>query len=151
MTAIAIEQAPGSLVRDPLVGTSLTAECLADWSDSQSAWSDAEPAAQTKASPAESIQAKAESIQAKAGSIQAKAGPSQCFSDPPALAASPSMENCDALLVSLASRRIIVARRGQRVCLWSAERFCRPLRSIKPGEKVFYNGQLDTVRAIAIY
>lgn len=149
MTAIAIEQAPGPLVRDPLVGTSLTAECLADWSDSQSAWSDAEPAAQTKSSPAESIQAKAESI-------QAKAGPSQCFSDPPALAApalaaSPSMENCDALLVSLASRRIIVARRGQRVCLWSAERFCRPLRSIKPGEKVFYNGQLDTVRAIAIY
>ena len=137
MTAIAIEQAPGPLVRDPLVGTSLTAECLADWSDSQSAWSDVEPAAQTKASPAESI--------------QAKAGPSQCFSDPPALAASPSMENCDALLVSLASRRIIVARRGQRVCLWSAERFCRPLRSIKPGEKVFYNGQLDTVRAIAIY
>ena len=144
MTAIAIEQAPGPLVRDPLVGTSLTAECLADWSDSQSAWSDAEPAAQTKSSPAESIQAKAESI-------QSKAGPSQCFSDPPALAASPSMENCDALLVSLASRRIIVARRGQRVCLWSAERFCRPLRSIKPGEKVFYNGQLDTVRAIAIY
>lgn len=137
MTALAIDQASGPSVREPCVETSFAADPVVDWNDVEPAWPlvDQGPNPQVTSN----------------GRIPAFAESDRRLPQVATLAASPSMENCDALLVSLASRRIIVARRGQRVCLWSAEQFCKPMRAIKPGEKVFYNGQLDTVRAIAVY
>ena len=65
--------------------------------------------------------------------------------------ASPSLETCDALLISLRSQRFVVVRRGGRIPICSAERVCRPLRELRPGERVFYKGQPDQVRAMAVY
>ncbi|WP_372895463.1 hypothetical protein [Stieleria sp.] len=65
--------------------------------------------------------------------------------------ASPSIEHCDALIVSLTSQRFVIVRRGDKIRLWSAEQICRPIRLLRPGERVYYNGRLETVRALTVY
>ena len=64
---------------------------------------------------------------------------------------SPTLEDCDALMVSLASQRFVIVRRDGQIRIWSAEQICRPVRKLRPGERVYYNGHLDTVRALAVY
>ncbi|QDV40518.1 hypothetical protein Enr13x_03240 [Stieleria neptunia] len=64
---------------------------------------------------------------------------------------SPTIANCDALIVSLASQRFVIVRRGDPIRIWSAEQLCRPIRTLRPGERVYYNGRADTVRAITVY
>ncbi|MDV6032938.1 MAG: hypothetical protein F9B45_23200 [Phycisphaera sp. RhM] len=64
---------------------------------------------------------------------------------------SPSIESCDALIVSLTSQRFVIVRRGDKIRLWSAEQLCRPIRALRPGEGVYHNGRIDTVRALTVY
>ena len=64
---------------------------------------------------------------------------------------SPSIERCDALIVSLTSQRFVIVRRGDKIRLWSAEQLCRPIRTLRPGERVYYTGRPDTVRALSVY
>ena len=54
-------------------------------------------------------------------------------------------------MISLESQRVVIVRRDGRIRVWSAERICRPVRELRPGESVYYNGRPDTVRAMAIY
>ena len=70
---------------------------------------------------------------------------------PNPLPPSPTLENCEALMVSLASQRFVIVRRDGKIRIWSAEQICRPVRQLRPGERVYYNGDLDTVRATAVY
>ena len=75
----------------------------------------------------------------------------QAASKRPTPPPSPSIENCDALIFSLASRRIVIVRRDGPIRIWSAQQLCRPIRELTLGEAVFYNGHRDTVRAMSIY
>ncbi len=61
------------------------------------------------------------------------------------------LQNCDALLISLASKRLVIVRRDGKIPIWSAEKVCRPVREIRPGERVYYKGRPDQVRAITVY
>lgn len=67
------------------------------------------------------------------------------------LAPSASIENCDALLIALASQRFVIVRRGGKIRIWSAEQLCRPVRELRPGEAVYYDGRPDQVRALVVY
>ncbi|MCA9137234.1 MAG: hypothetical protein KDB00_10755 [Planctomycetales bacterium] len=54
-------------------------------------------------------------------------------------------------MISLASQRFVIVRRNEKIRIWSAEQICRPVRDLRPGEQVYYNGNRDTVRALAVY
>jgi len=60
-------------------------------------------------------------------------------------------EQCEALLIALASRRYVIIRRDGPIRLWSADQLCRPVRHFRVGESVYYDGKPDRVRAIGIY
>lgn len=78
--------------------------------------------------------------------------PTQLRTEPPSPpTAPPSIERCDALIVSLTSQRFVIVRRGDKIRLWSAEQLCRPIRALRPGERVYHNGRIDTVRALTVY
>lgn len=70
---------------------------------------------------------------------------------PKPLTPSLTIENCDALMISLTSQRFVIVRRDGPIRIWSAEQICRPLRNLRPGEPVYYNGRRETVRALAVY
>ncbi|WP_182869167.1 hypothetical protein [Stieleria mannarensis] len=67
------------------------------------------------------------------------------------LPATPSIEASDALMISLASQRIVIVRRDERPSVRSAEQLCRPATALRPGERVYYKGRPDTVRAMRVY
>lgn len=63
----------------------------------------------------------------------------------------PNPRECDALIIALQSRRVAIVRRDQKIPIWSAEQICRPVRSLSAGERVYYKGEPDVVRAITTY
>ncbi|WP_149495544.1 hypothetical protein [Roseiconus lacunae] len=70
---------------------------------------------------------------------------------PAGFPASKSIDDCDALMVLLRSGKIVITHREGPVRLCSAQRVCKPLRYLRAGEDVYYNGRRDTVRAIMVY
>ena len=68
-----------------------------------------------------------------------------------AMKTSPTIETCDALMIALDSQRLVIVRRDDKIRIWSAEQLCRPVRQLPPGDRVYYNGGLDKVRALAVY
>ena len=64
---------------------------------------------------------------------------------------STSLENADALLIALRSQRYVVVRRDRPLRLVPAERICKPVRDLKPGDEVFYNGRRDEVLSLCVY
>lgn len=71
--------------------------------------------------------------------------------EPDVLPASPSLAECDAVLIALQSRRFVIVRRGRGIPVWSAEQLCRPIRELRRGEAVYYKGNRDVVRAMTVY
>ncbi|MEL6108611.1 MAG: hypothetical protein AAFU85_21610 [Planctomycetota bacterium] len=67
------------------------------------------------------------------------------------LPASKSIENCDAWMIGLQSQRIVIVRRDGPTRLRSAERICKPIQQVKPGETVYYNGRREQVRSVSVF
>ena len=67
------------------------------------------------------------------------------------LPASKTLENCDALMIGLRSHRVLIVHRDGPIRVWSAERLCKPLRELQPGESVYYNGNREEVRRVCVY
>ncbi|KAA5546899.1 hypothetical protein FYK55_00255 [Roseiconus nitratireducens] len=61
------------------------------------------------------------------------------------------LESCDAMLIALASGRIVVVRRDSPIRICSAERLCKPVRQLRRGEPVYCDGRQDRVRALLVY
>ncbi|MDE0862991.1 MAG: hypothetical protein OSA98_04330 [Rubripirellula sp.] len=62
-----------------------------------------------------------------------------------------SVEDCEAVLICLNSRRFVVARPGEPRDLWPLGGGWDKLRQLKPGDEVIYKGHLTTVRAVDVY
>ncbi|QEG02654.1 hypothetical protein Mal15_67750 [Stieleria maiorica] len=77
--------------------------------------------------------------------------PSETFSPSPSIEASDAIDASDALMISLASQRIVIVRRDERPSVRSAEQLCRPAAALRPGERVYYKGRPDRVRAMRVY
>ena len=61
------------------------------------------------------------------------------------------VEDADAVIIALTSRRYVIVHRDGATRLRSAEQLCRPLHRLRPGEMVYYKGRRDEVRAITAY
>ncbi|MGI9474377.1 MAG: hypothetical protein ACR2NZ_22740 [Rubripirellula sp.] len=62
-----------------------------------------------------------------------------------------SVENCEAVLICLNSRRFVVARPNEPKDLWPVDGGWEKLRQLKPGDEVIYKGDRTTVRALDVY
>jgi hypothetical protein len=62
-----------------------------------------------------------------------------------------SLENCEAILICLNTRRFIVARHDEPKNLWPIGGGWDKLRDLKPGDEVIYKGDRTTVRAVDVY
>lgn len=62
-----------------------------------------------------------------------------------------SLENCEAILICLNTRRFVVARHDQPKDLWPVDGGWAKLRHLKPGDEVIYKGARTVVRAVAVY
>ncbi|PNY37935.1 hypothetical protein [Rhodopirellula sp. MGV] len=70
---------------------------------------------------------------------------------PKTLQPSKTLEDCDAVMILLASGKIVVIHHDGPIRLWSADCLCKPIRRIRPDEHVYYNGKREVVRAISVY
>ena len=62
-----------------------------------------------------------------------------------------SVQNCEAMLICLNSRRFVVARPDEPKDLWPIDGGWKKLRDLKPGDEVIYKGEQTTVRALDVY
>ncbi|TWU04565.1 hypothetical protein [Stieleria varia] len=62
-----------------------------------------------------------------------------------------SLANCDAVIIALQSRRFVIVYRDRPTRMLPVDQICRPVRSLQPGQCVFYKGRVETVRALAVY
>lgn len=62
-----------------------------------------------------------------------------------------SLQNCEAVLICLNTRRFVVARHGEPKNLWPINGGWDKLRDLKPGDEVIYKGDRTTVRALDVY
>ncbi|MEO1524050.1 MAG: hypothetical protein AAFX06_01375 [Planctomycetota bacterium] len=68
-----------------------------------------------------------------------------------ALPPSRSIDDCEALMIGLRSKRIVIVRCDDPIRLRSVERICKPVRQLRPGEEVYYNGKREQVRSVSVY
>lgn len=68
-----------------------------------------------------------------------------------AIPASKTLETCDAVIIALACKRFVIARQDQAKRLRPVQRLCKPLHQLKPGDRVYYQGQAVEVEAIEVY
>ncbi|MBD54330.1 MAG: hypothetical protein CMM05_04505 [Rhodopirellula sp.] len=62
-----------------------------------------------------------------------------------------TVEDCEAVLICLSTRRFVVARPGEPRDLWPVDGGWDKLRDLKPGDEVVYKGNVTTVRAVDVY
>ncbi len=62
-----------------------------------------------------------------------------------------SLQDCEAVLICLNTRRFVVARPGDPRDLWPIDGGWEKLRHLKPGDEVIYKGNRTTVRALDVY
>ncbi len=58
---------------------------------------------------------------------------------------------CQSLMFGLDGRRFVIVRQSDPLLLYSAERICKRLTQLKPGDKVIYKGSLQTIKAVDVY
>ncbi|NND98165.1 MAG: hypothetical protein HKN47_12630 [Pirellulaceae bacterium] len=64
---------------------------------------------------------------------------------------SASLENCDAVMVSLRGGRFVIVRRDGPKRMFPVEPICKRIRDLQPGDAVFYKGQRETVHSLCVY
>ncbi len=64
---------------------------------------------------------------------------------------STSLENAEAMLIALRSQRYVVVRRDRPLRLVPADRVCKRIRDLNPGDEVLYNGRRDQVVSLCVY
>ena len=62
-----------------------------------------------------------------------------------------SLENCQAVLICLNTRRFIVVRHDEPKNLWPIDGGWDRLRDLKAGDEVIYKGDRTTIRALDVY
>ena len=62
-----------------------------------------------------------------------------------------SLENCEAVLICLNTRKFIVIRHDGPRNLWPIDGGWDKLRDLKPGDEVIYKGDRTTVVALDVY
>ena len=64
----------------------------------------------------------------------------------------PTLEDCEALLIGLSTRRFLVLRPAERQAhFWPVHGGWEKVRSLRPGDEVIHQGVKATVRAIEVY
>ncbi len=61
-----------------------------------------------------------------------------------------SLENAEAVIIALKSRRFVIVRKHGPKRLY-AEPICKRIRDLRPGDPVNYRGRLDTVCGLCAY
>ena len=61
-----------------------------------------------------------------------------------------SLEEAEALIIALKSRRFVIVRKDDPKRLYP-EPICKRIRDLRPGDTVHYPGTLDTVCALGEY
>ena len=62
-----------------------------------------------------------------------------------------SLQEADALIIALKSRRFVIVRKNESQKLYPAEPICKRIRDLQPGDEVYYQGTLDTVCGLSAY
>ena len=61
------------------------------------------------------------------------------------------LENCDAVMVALSRTRFAIIHRDDAKRMVPAERICKRIRDLKPGDEVIYNGRRETVHGLCAF
>lgn len=62
-----------------------------------------------------------------------------------------ALEDCDAVLICLNTRRFVVVRYAEPKNLWPIDGGWEKLRRLQPGDQVVYKGLIATVLALEVY
>ncbi|TWU49602.1 hypothetical protein [Rubripirellula reticaptiva] len=62
-----------------------------------------------------------------------------------------TLENCEAMIVCLNTRRFVIVRPGEAINVWPCDRGWDDIRNLHPGDKVIYKGTTTQVSAVEVY